>query len=883
MKWRQFFRQFRGGPRAVLALVAFFVISLAFLTRLTDYSRATHAISYSTFLSDVDNGQVKAVHSEGQELRGLYKDGRRFETIIPENVQIWETLKDKGVEFSIGVTTASFTFWHFIFLIAVLGSLGLLYIFIRQAKGNGGGGIFTMGKSRAKMVLPSQVKVNFSSVAGAREAKEELKDIVDFLKNPEKYKKIGAKLPRGILLVGEPGNGKTLLAKAVAGEANCPFFSISGSDFVEVFVGVGAARIRDLFSQARRHAPSIVFIDEIDAIGRQRGSGVGGGHDEREQTLNQLLTEMDGFDSATTPVIVIAATNIADVLDKALLRPGRFDRRIEVPFPDTEARVQILEIAAKNVRRASDVDFAALAEKTAGFSGSDLANLVNQAAVGASKRGQELVAMEDFLEAYERLSRSQRESHSQASASPQTGSKARMYTPSQIKVNFESVAGAREAKEELYDVVDFLKNPEKYRRLGAELTRGVLLVGEPGNGKTLLAKAVAGESNRPFFTASGSEFVEVYVGVGAARIRDLFAQARRHAPSIVFIDEIDAIGRQRSSSQLGGNDEREQTLNQLLIEMDGFESDKASVVVLAATNRVDILDKALLRPGRFDRRVEVPYPDLVSREEILRVHARGKKIDESVDLSRVARGTPGFSGADLAHIVNEAVIHAAKHNRDAATIEDFEEARDKIILGKERKTVVMSPEELKMTAYHEAGHALVRLMMPEVTDPLYKVTIVPRGGALGVTHSLPERDKYSQSKDELIALIKTALGGRIAEEITFGALTTGAGSDFQKATQIAHNMVCSYGMSDELGTIIYEKESQFEYSPETARKIDDAIRAIIDRCYREARELLVAHEDKLKVLAERLLERETLYAQEIYELLGITPRIDHSLSSGNLV
>ena len=343
MKWRQFFRQFRGGPRAVLALVAFFVISLAFLTRLTDYSRATHAISYSTFLGDVDNGLVKAVHSDGQELRGLYKDGRRFETIIPENVQIWEMLKDKGVEFSIGVTTASFTFWHFIFLIAVLGALGLLYIFIRQAKGNGGGGIFTMGKSRAKMVLPSQVKVNFSSVAGAYEAKEELKDIVDFLKHPEKYKKIGAKLPRGILLVGEPGNGKTLLAKAVAGEANCPFFSISGSDFVEVFVGVGAARIRDLFAQARRHAPSIVFIDEIDAIGRQRGSGVGGGHDEREQTLNQLLTEMDGFDSATTPVIVIAATNIADVLDKALLRPGRFDRRIEVPFPDTQARIQILE------------------------------------------------------------------------------------------------------------------------------------------------------------------------------------------------------------------------------------------------------------------------------------------------------------------------------------------------------------------------------------------------------------------------------------------------------------------------------------------------------------------------------------------------------------
>ena len=405
----------------------------------------------------------------------------------------------------------------------------------------------------------------------------------------------------------------------------------------------------------------------------------------------------------------------------------------------------------------------------------------------------------------------------------------------------------------------------------------MLLVGEPGNGKTLLAKAVAGEANRPFFTASGSEFVEVYVGVGAARIRDLFAQARRHAPSIIFIDEIDAIGRQRGSSLMSGNDEREQTLNQLLIEMDGFESDKASVVVLAATNRADILDKALLRPGRFDRRVEVPYPDLVSRQEILVVHAQGKKIAPEVDLARVARGTPGFTGADLAHIVNEAVINAAKHGRDAAMIEDFEEARDKIILGKERKSVVMSPQELKMTAFHEAGHAIVRLMMPEVTDPLYKVTIIPRGGALGVTHALPERDKYSQSKDELLALIKTALGGRIAEELMFNAVTTGAGSDFQKATEIAHRMVCNYGMSDELGTVIYEKNNQFEYSPETARKIDDAVRAIINRCYQEARELMVRHKDKLTLLAERLLERETLYAPEIYTLLELAPRADHSI------
>lgn len=458
-------------------------------------------------------------------------------------------------------------------------------------------------------------------------------------------------------------------------------------------------------------------------------------------------------------------------------------------------------------------------------------------------------------------------------------SKAKLFMPSTVKTTFKDVAGAAEAKEDLHDLVDFLKHPEKYQRLGAKITRGVLLIGEPGNGKTLLARAVAGEANCPFFSISGSDFIEVFVGVGAARVRDLFAQARKHAPSIIFIDEIDAVGRHRGSGLGGGHDEREQTLNQLLTEMDGFQTGDSSVIVLAATNRPDVLDKALLRPGRFDRHVYVPYPDLTSREQILRVHAKNIKLDPEVDLFKIARGTPGFSGADLANLINEAAINASKNNQSLVTMQDLDISRDKATLGKENKTMRQTPEDLKITAFHEAGHALIRLLMPEDSDPLYKVTIVPRGRALGVTHWLPEREKYHQSKDELIGNIMAALGGRAAEELVFNKITTGAGSDFQHATKIAHDMVCSYGMSD-LGPIIYNPNQQsFDYSSETASLIDHEVRKLLTSCYEKVMVMLRENRDMLDTLALKLLEKETLYAQEIYELLNLEPRVDHSILS----
>jgi cell division protease FtsH len=456
-------------------------------------------------------------------------------------------------------------------------------------------------------------------------------------------------------------------------------------------------------------------------------------------------------------------------------------------------------------------------------------------------------------------------------------------------ITFKDVAGAQESKEELKDVVDFLKSPEKYARLGAKIPRGVLLCGAPGNGKTLLAKAVAGEANCPFFSISGSDFVEVFVGVGASRVRDLFAQARKNAPCIVFIDEIDAVGRQRGAGMGGGNDEREQTLNQLLAEMDGFATNpRGSVIVLAATNRPDVLDKALMRPGRFDRNVEVPYPDLISRKQILDVHIKNTPLADDVNVERIARGTPGFSGADLENLINEAALAASKADKEVVNTLDFERARDRIMLGAERSTMIITEEDKKLTAYHEGGHALMNLLLPK-TDPFHKVTIIPRGRALGVSWSLPERDKHTHTKESMVQRIQVALGGLIAERMVFNEVTSGPASDISTATSIAREMVCTYGMSS-LGPISYRGGQHAylgtggtsgDYSEDTARRIDEEVEKIMKQCEKEAEKLMKDNRDKLNLLAETLLEKETLHADEVYELLDLEPRTYHSFMPGD--
>lgn len=454
-------------------------------------------------------------------------------------------------------------------------------------------------------------------------------------------------------------------------------------------------------------------------------------------------------------------------------------------------------------------------------------------------------------------------------------SKAKMLSPTAEKVTFKDVAGVEEAREEVEEIVDFLKAPEKYRELGGRLPKGCLMVGPPGTGKTLLARAIAGEAEVPFFSMSGSDFVEMFVGVGASRVRDLFEQAKKHQPCIIFIDEIDAVGRARTQGMsTGGHDEREQTLNALLVEMDGFEN-QHGVIILAATNRADVLDKALLRPGRFDRQINVDLPDIEGRAKILKVHAKKVKLDSTVDIQMVARGTAGFSGADLANVINEGALIAARNGKKAISHPDLEEARDKVRWGKERRSRKMSDKEMRLTAYHEAGHTLVNLFCENAT-PLHKVTIMPRGNAyLGATMFLPKEDSYSQNKSQMLDEIAVSMGGRIAEDITFGDITSGASGDIRQATAMARAMITQWGMSDDLGFILYDNVQQSEYnfnrefSEETTKKIDVEVRKIIDTQYARAEKMLKDNQDKLILLSETLLEKETMTAKEVCELLDL--------------
>jgi cell division protease FtsH len=459
-------------------------------------------------------------------------------------------------------------------------------------------------------------------------------------------------------------------------------------------------------------------------------------------------------------------------------------------------------------------------------------------------------------------------------------SKARMLDESNNTVTFADVAGCDEAKEEVGELVEFLRDPSKFQKLGGRIPRGVLMVGSPGTGKTLLAKAIAGEAKVPFFSISGSDFVEMFVGVGAARVRDMFEQAKKNAPCIVFIDEIDAVGRQRGAGLGGGNDEREQTLNQLLVEMDGFEG-SAGVIVIAATNRPDVLDPALLRPGRFDRQVVVPLPDIRGREQILLVHMRKVPMAPDVKPDIIARGTPGFSGADLANLVNEAALFAARGNKRLVDMLDFERAKDKIIMGAERRSMVMPEDERRNTAFHESGHAIVAMLLPK-TDPVHKVTIIPRGRALGVTMQLPETDRYSMDKDRMLNTIAVLFGGRIAEEVFMNQMTTGASNDFERATQLARDMVMRYGMSDLMGPMVYgDNENEIflgrsitrtvNMSEETMRNVDAEIRGIIDQQYALARKLIEDNREKVEAMAKALLEFETIDSDQIGDIVAGKP------------
>ena len=1332
--------QLDGPLRWMASMAASFLLSQSMALQ---PAHAGDAVNYSDFMESVNKGDVEMVRVQPDMMSAQYitKDGARREVNLIPNAQIedqlFNQLADKKVDVVMQNTEAPSPLD---FLARFAGPLawlvaGLLLLFggVGGAGPAGpGGNPFELGKSKARIIKDGDTKVKFGDVAGCDGAKTELVEVVDFLKNASRYSELGAKIPKGALLVGPPGTGKTLLAKAVAGEAGVPFFSISASEFVEVFAGVGASRVRDLFEQAKKSAPCIIFIDEIDAVGRQRSAGFGQGNDEREQTVNQLLTEMDGFES-NKGVVVIAATNRADILDQALVRPGRFDRQIQVDPPDVQGRYEILKVHAKGKNLAPGVDLLAVARQTPGMSGADLANLLNEGAIMAARKAKSEMDSDDIFNALERIALGlekkdavmseqkkklvayheaghailgalmndydivakisiiprgpaggvtifmpseerlnsglyskeflenrmcvalggrlaeeiingranvttgasndfqqctqvakqmvmslgmspeigQRQLGGQQGGGPfmgrdfmgqgappmsqalkqqvddevkrivdeqyQRGMKLlrdNMYlldelakmlmeqekvsgeelmklinraalegklsmdskqmafaaftgeevaagdnskvatsaflspaassmkggfcgttgtssrhsfgsrgaiarlglatekadTPStseevlktvtkmaadvsngsalpkevvqtaavqtlvalaataapmpaladdvappqlqpigQVQpasqmqvtgrvtysrflefindgsvkrvdiydmgktavamvnvagrdqelvcdlpgaskgvidklvanniaidvhqpekpnpllrtlgdvalplltiagllflrsrsggaggipgmgnqgkaqimispdtgVKFDNVAGIDEAKEELTEIVDFLKAPERFVKVGAKIPRGVLLTGPPGTGKTLMAKALAGEAGVPFIQSSASEFIELFVGVGASRVRDIFKQAKEKSPCIVFIDEIDAIGRQRGAGMGGGNDEREQTLNQILTEMDGFEGN-SGVIVVAATNRSDILDNALLRPGRFDRRVTVGLPDVKGREQILNVHIRNKKLAEGITLNEIAKRTAGFSGADLENLMNESAILAARRNKTAISMDEINDATDRVIAGLEGRPLQDNASK-KLIAYHEAGHAIVGSLLPH-HDAVNKVTVIPRGQAKGLTWFTPGEDQSLISAAMLKARIAGALGGRVAEQLVFGAsqVTTGAGGDLQQVERMARAMVTQFGMSD-VGSIAID-DGGFggpNYSEDLNSKIDIAIKDISDECFSTAWNLLNTHRDCLDRVAEELCEFETISGDRLREIIAQYTEVPEKLA-----
>lgn len=616
----------------------------------------------------------------------------------------------------------------------------LVYLILAYRRGAGIFGI----RSGAQRIKPDDSRVTFADVAGQQAAITELGEVVEFLREPQRYATLGARIPKGILMYGPPGCGKTLLAKALAGEAGASFYSISGSDFVEVYVGVGAARVRDLFSVARQHTPAIVFVDEIDAVGRARaGSGSPGSNAEQEQALNAILTEMDGFATAEG-LIVIGATNRPDVLDPALLRPGRFDRTVGLERPDGAGRLEILMLHARGKVLGDGVDLHDIARTAVGLTGADLASLLNEGALLAARARRPAITQHDLTDALHRVIEAPERQRRLSMRQGGIGRRA----SAQDRVSFADVAGMDDAIAELSEVRDYLADPERFSRLGARVPRGILLSGPPGCGKTLLARAVAGEANAAFFSAAATEFVEVYVGQGAARVREIFAQARAVPPAIVFLDELDAIGGQRASAQATGQREVEQTLNQILVEMDGFES-RGGLIVMAATNRPDMLDAALIRPGRFDRRVAIEPPNREGRRAILAIHARDKPLAAEVDLDQVARRTPGFTGADLANVLNEAALLAARQGMSETPMPLIVEAIERSVMGVASSAHILSERERRRVAVHESAHALVSHVLP-AGSAVRKVSIIRRGHSLGVTWRDFDEDRVTTSRPELI-------------------------------------------------------------------------------------------------------------------------------------
>ena len=727
-----------------------------------------------------------------------------------------------------------------------------------------GTGLFGV-RSGARKATGGTSDTSFDDVAAQEGAVTELRELAQFLSEPTRFTELGARIPTGVLLYGPPGCGKTLLARALAGESGAAFYSISGSDFVEIYVGVGASRVRELFREARENAPAILFIDEIDAVGRRRRAGPAaseGSSEEQGQALNQILTEMDGF-SPAQGTIVVGATNRPDDLDPALLRPGRFDRAIAVDRPDEPGRAAILSIHAKGKPLAPGVDLRAVANRAIGLTGADLESVMNEAALLAARAGRPEISQTEFDGALTRILEAP-ERQRRLSVRDRTIGQQSLGAE---RVTFADVAGSEEALTEFNEIKEFLSDPDRFAEMGARFPRGFLLVGPPGCGKTLLARAVAGESNAAFLTVAAAEFTETFVGEGSGRVRDLFGQARAVAPTIVFIDEIDAIGTRREVSG-DGHREREQTLNQILIELDGFRQ-RDGVIVMAATNRPEILDPALVRAGRFDRTITLGLPDRPGRRAILEVHVGRKRLGPDVDLDAVSGITRGLSGADLANVMNEAALLSARRNRREISMSEVEEAVTRATIGISRAHV-LTDEERRVIAFHEAGHAVVARSVPEGRLP-HMISIIPSGRSLGRAWVTDTHDRLVYSRAGMIDEMAILLGGRSAEKLIFGQAGSSAANDLGQVGRLAHRMVSELGMSDVLGPIGYDQDADeyghvVSYSEETARTIDAEARRLVEEAEERADGVMRASRETLDRVALALLESETLSSKQIEEL-----------------
>jgi ATP-dependent metalloprotease FtsH len=742
---------------------------------------------------------------------------------------------------------------------ALMFVIVIIYMRVSSARGTGLFGI----RSGARRIRGQESDSSFAEVAGQDEAVAALREISEFLARPERYAAVGVTIPKGVLLYGPPGCGKTLLARALAGESGAAFFSISGSDFVELYVGVGASRVRELFREAREQAPAIVFIDELDSLAQHRAAGgdpSSGSGAEQEQALNQLLAEMDGF-STTAGVMVVGATNRPDTLDPALLRPGRFDRSIGLELPDLHGREAILGVHVRGKPVAAGTDLAAIAARAVGMTGADLASLVNEAGLLAARDGRAEIGQADFDVAVEKILEAPERQRRLSLRARSVGRR----TLAEDRVTFADVAGLDRAIEELREIREYLGAPDRYVEMGARVPRGYLLSGPPGCGKTQLARAVAGESKAAFVSVAATEFIQRYAGEGAARVRDLFADARSMAPAIVFIDEIDAVGTARGG--LDDSGERHQTLNQILVELDGF-SQRAGIVVIAATNRLDVLDPALVRPGRFDRHVLIDPPDLQARREILALHAIGKPLAGDADLETIARLTQGMGGADLANVMNEAALLTARRRDHAISMAVLDEAIERASFGI-GSARTMTAADRRMVAYHEAGHGLVAMALPGGRI-LHRITIIPRGRALGAAWVLDAGEGITHTHTALMERMAMMLGGRAAEEVVLGELSDAAGSDLASVTDLAHRMVSELGMSDAVGPLSYGGafRGSREPSPDTARLIDAEVRRLVEEAGAMAIGVLTRSRAGLDRVAEALLERETLTLEEVAELAG---------------